>query len=168
MARQVERVRRRLPDLSGAPLRLQRRPGLRDHRGPVHAGAFLRERRIDFNCSDREFSRIFVHEVFHFAWLRLGNEARWSFESILQKELAQAARGELGWSAEWRKQELVPRDRRMRTRRWREYCCEAFCDSAAWLYAGNGRHREFTLALHFRDARRRWFRANVETKTVSI
>ena len=168
IARRVERVCRRLPELSGNPLRLHRHPGLSDRRGPVHAGSFLRERRIAFNCSDREFSRIFVHEVFHFAWLRLGNPARRSFESVLKKELAEEARGELGWSAEWRKQELNPRDRRLRTRRWREYCCEAFCDIAAWLYTGRNQHREFTLAARFRGPRRRWFRINVETKPVSI
>ena len=168
IARRVERLQRRLPELSGAPLRLHRNPGLRDRKGPVHAGAYIRERRIAFNCSGREFSRIFVQEVFHFVWLHLCNQARWSFESVVQQEFAAAARGELGWSAEWRKKELLPRDRQLRTRRWREYCCEAFCDTAAWLYAGNGRHREFTLAPRFRGPRRHWFRANVETKPVSI
>jgi hypothetical protein len=44
-----------------------------------------------------------------------------------------------------------------RNRRWREYCCESFCDTAAWLYAGVARHEEFTLAAPLRAARRKWF-----------
>jgi hypothetical protein len=52
--------------------------------------------------------------------------------------LAERARGEAGWSAEWRKAALSDADRRHRTRRWREYACEAFCDSAAALWASPG------------------------------
>ena len=29
------------------------------------------------------------------------------------------------------------RDIAGRTRHWREYCCESFCDTAAWLYSGS-------------------------------
>jgi len=75
----------------------------------------------------------------------------------LGRELAQGARGELGWSADWRKQGLGRADIRSRTRHWREYCCESFCDSAAWLYAGIERHEEFTLAARFRKGRSAWF-----------
>jgi hypothetical protein len=44
-----------------------------------------------------------------------------------------------------------------RTRRWREYCCESFCDTAAWLYSGMRRHPEFALAAQFSAPRRAWF-----------
>ena len=94
----------------------------------------------------REFPRIFVHELFHFVWLRAGNPRRWSFERVVRGEFRSGARGELGWSAEWRKAALRAGDVRRRSRRWREYCCESFCDTAAWLYSGVIRHPEFTLA----------------------
>ena len=147
----------RLPGFSGASIHIQRAPGLRDRHGPVHAGAFLRERRIAFDCGRAEFPRVFVHELFHFVWLRLGNARRRSYETLLAREHSAHARGELGWSAEWRKQKLRPADSRLRTRPWREYCCESFCDSAAWLYCGVTRHEEFTLARRFRRERAGWF-----------
>ena len=157
----------RLP-LRGALPRIEAAPGLRDRRGEVHAGAFLREGRIAFNCTRAEFPRIFIHEIFHFAWARAGNPARWSYEALLRGEIAGGARGELGWSAEWRKLALRRNDIDSRTRVWREYCCESFCDTAAWIYAGSGDHREFTLAVRFRDRRRRWFLETIETTPISI
>jgi hypothetical protein len=153
----IQRVLRKLPPLAGSPIRVDRSPGLRDRRGTVHAGAFIRDRRIALNCTASELPRIFVHELFHFVWLRAGNPARHSFERLIAREYRRGARGELGWSAEWRKAALVAGDIRERTRRWREYCCESFCDTAAWLYAGLPDHAEFTLPPRFRRARRAWF-----------
>jgi hypothetical protein len=168
LIRLTDRITGRLPGVCGEPLRLERRPGLRDDRGPVHAAAFLRERRIAFDCTAREFPRIFVHELFHFVWLRAGNARRWSYERLLGEELRSRARGELGWSAEWRKAELTRPDVRGRTRRWREYCCESFCDTAAWLYSGIDRHPEFTLPTPCRKTRRQWFASELETGPLSI
>ena len=148
---------RRLPALSGAPIRIETMPGIRDHRGPIHAGAFLRERRIAFHCTGAEFPRVFVHELGHFIWLRMGNPGRLRYENLLRAEVFCRARGELGWSAEWRKAMLTAGDIGGRTRRWREYCCESFCDTAAWLYSGVKRHQEFTLAARYRLRRRAWF-----------
>ena len=102
-----------------------------------------------------ELRRIVVHELFHFVWLRLGNPKRREWETLLRLE---TARGELGWSAEWRKLELAPKDRARRTRRWREYACESFCDTAAWVYAGLKRHSEFTLSSRARARRAAWFK----------
>jgi hypothetical protein len=164
----AHRVLRRMPGLTGAPVRIQYEPGLCDRRGPVHAGAFLRERRIAFDCTAVEFPRIFVHELAHFIWLRLGNPLRRSWEDCLRAEMRTRAAGELGWSAEWRKSALDPGDIMSRTRRWREYCCEAFCDTAAWLWSGLGRHPEFTLAANLRSARRKWFAANLAARRLSI
>jgi len=151
----------RLPAIDGRPIRLEVRRNLTDRRGAVHAGAFLRERRIAFDAdlaSDPgEFARILVHELFHFVWLRLGNQRRWSYEALLLEELRGGARGELGWSAAWRKRALKPHDAKQRTRRWREYVCESFCDTAAWLYSGPRSHAEFTLARRWCDPRRQWF-----------
>jgi hypothetical protein len=103
-----------------------------------------------FDCTRAEFPRIFVHELFHFVWLRAGNPNRFAWEALMRRELDAGAGGELGWSAEWRKQAMAARDHRSRSRRWRDYCCESFCDTAAWLYSGAARHPEFTLAARFR------------------
>jgi hypothetical protein len=158
-AGQAHQVLRRLPPVVGRTVRIERSEGLRDRRGPVHAGAFLHQRRIAFDCTIREFRRIFAHELFHFVWWRAGNPARRSYEQLLEAEGRHGAAGELGWSAEWRKEALSQADIIGRSRRWREYCCESFCDTAAWLFAAVGRHPEFTLDVRFRPARRAWFRA---------
>jgi hypothetical protein len=89
--------------------------------------------------------------------VRAGNPLRRSWERHLKTELAAHARGELGWSAEWRKDDLKPADIRLRSRQWRLYCCESFCDTGAWLYSGVARHPEFTLAARSRARRRDWF-----------
>ncbi|MCC7237780.1 MAG: hypothetical protein IT163_20910 [Bryobacterales bacterium] len=158
-----------LPALAGAPLRLSYRAPLLVRRGvlavrhgeEVHAASFLRQRLIVLDAALRrqpgEWRRILVHELFHFAWLRLGNPARASWRALLARELAARARGELGWSAEWRKRLLTPADLRRSSARWRDYSCEAFCDTAAWLYAGLSRHEEFTLSRSWRKPRRLWF-----------
>ena len=162
----------RLPRLDGKPIRLEVRRRIADGRGPVHAGAFLRERRIAFDAElaadPKEFARIFVHEVFHFAWLRLGNPRRWSWEALLREEMRGRARGELGWSAEWRKRALDARDPSRRTRRWREYVCESFCDTAAWVLAGVAAHREYTLARRFCERRRQWFEQFDVSNRISV
>ena len=154
--------------MDGAPIRVLTQRGLRDRYGPVHAGTFVRERTVRLDCTAAEFPRIFVHEVFHFVWLRLGNPRRLEFESQVSAERLAGAAGELGWSAEWRKNSLSAADIRRRTRLWREYCCESFCDTAAWLYSGVGRHPEFTLPAHFRQQRRAWFRKRIESMRLSI
>ena len=165
--RRLGRVLRGLPPLYGAPVAIERSPGLRDRRGAVHAAAFLRDRRIVLDCTAAEFPRIFIHELFHFVWLRAGNPVRHSFERLLRAELRAGCRGELGWSAEWRKRALTAADIRTRSRRWREYCCESFCDTAAWLYSGVSGHPEFTLASVCRHPRRNWF-ADLVKRGLSI
>jgi len=163
--RRASPVLRRIPELRGPPIRIQSAQGLRDHRGPVHAGAFLRERRIAFDCSRAEFPRIFVHELAHFIWLRLGNAQRHSYEALLR---AEHASGELGWSAQWRKCALTSRDCGDRSRRWREYCCESFCDTAAWFWSSLARHPEFTLPARARARRARWFYGTLGNGPLSI
>ncbi len=129
----------------------------------VHAGSFLRKREILLDsallASPPELTRILTHELYHFVWIRLGNPARRSYEDLVKAECRRSAPGELGWSAEWRKCALGVRDRTARSRRWREYVCESFCDTAAWLYSGGGRHAEFTLGAVDRKRRKAWFQA---------
>jgi hypothetical protein len=169
--RAVERVLRRLPPLQGQPISVQLLRAPRAYRGElreggtrgreVHAGSFLRRRVIVLDAAlpghPGELARILVHELFHFVWLRAGNVLRRSWEDLLAAEARLRARGELGWSAESLKGAVKPQDARNRTRRWREYACESFCDSAAWMFAGLSRHQEFTLAPRFRLLRRAWF-----------
>jgi hypothetical protein len=168
LARRVEGLLGRLPSAAGAPLLLERVAELRDRHGAAHAGSFLRERRIAIACTNAEFPRVFVHEWFHFVWLRAGNPLRRDFEALLAAERRAGARGELGWSAEWRRRALTEQEVSGRSRRWREYCCESFCDTAAWLYAGVAEHPEFTLAVRFRRRRQAWFAQKVSGKQLSI
>ena len=168
LAPQVRSLLHRLPEMNGAPIRIEAKRNLRDRRGPVHAAAFLRERRMVFDCTRAEFPRIFVHELFHFVWLRLGNPLRRAWEDCLAAEFHAGVRGELGWSAEWRKRELDAAEIAVRGRRWREYCCEGFCDTAAWLYSGTARHPEFTLRKRRRKARAAWFEDRLAGRRLSI
>jgi hypothetical protein len=43
-----------------------------------------------------DFERILVHEIFHFAWVRLSNSARQSWEKVLAAEIEDGAPGESG------------------------------------------------------------------------
>ncbi|HML17961.1 MAG TPA: hypothetical protein VK419_13100 [Bryobacteraceae bacterium] len=146
-----------LPRLSGRPVRVEWRRFL----GPHLAATSIPKRLIllDSEVLSRrgEFERILIHEIFHFVWRRLSNATRRSYERVIASELRCRAPGELGWSAEYRKLKLSRSDPTRRTLAWRRYACESFCDSAAWLYAGLRRHREFTLPGRFRKLRRGWF-----------
>lgn len=162
MITRTQQVLERMPPLRGRPIEVRYR-----RESPlVHAGSFLRERRISLDptlrSDEQEFARILVHEIFHFVWLRLGNAKRLSFEALIEREWRGGTKGELGWSAEWRKAALRRHDVRGRSRAWRLYCCESFCDTAAWLFAGIGRHDEFTLDGEARRLRRSWFAALLE------
>jgi len=129
----------------------------------------IRKRQIVLDSSlrsdGRELSRIFVHELFHFVWARLGNTRRNSYEQLVLQELAAHARGELGWSAE----EMKIRLRGLRSGLlWRAYVCESFCDTAAFLYGRCRRHDEFTLAKKWRQRRADWFRESLASRALSI
>ena len=178
--RSVEALRKRLPELDGRAIRIGFLPGLsagskklysngankqagRNFGQPVHAGTMIRKRRmvldLELARKPRELARILTHELFHFAWVRLSNRARNSYQDLLQREWKQRARGELGWSAESRKTAIARCGRPARHPKWRDYACESFCDTAAWLYSGVARHPEFTLARRHRERRAEWFRA---------
>jgi hypothetical protein len=171
-----------MPALAGAPILIRFLPALRAGRGrlesggsrgeEVLAGSLVRRREIVLDAAllshSCEFVRILLHELFHFAWVRAGNPLRRSYELLLAAELRRGARGELGWSAEYRKRLLTPEDARHRTRQWREYACESFCDTGAWRFAGLPSHAEFTLAARYRAARRAWLRQALSTPEISI
>jgi hypothetical protein len=140
------------------------RSGLLDTAGnPAHAASFIRKRLIlldkELRTDPQEHARILTHERFHFVWVRLGNPLRLDWERILQNELRRRARGEAGWSAEWRKQNLTEGDITKRTRFWREYCCESFCDTAAWIFTGA--KTELTLTKVWQAGRKTWFSRHI-------
>lgn len=177
--RSVDALRKRLPDLEGRAIRIRFLPALsagarklysrRTYGQPVYAGTFIRERRIvldlELAAKPKELVRILTHELFHFAWVRLGNQTRRSYEDLLHLEWKLRARGELGWSAELRKSVLSHN----RTHpKWRDYACESFCDTAAWLYSGISRHQEFTLAGRHRKRRAEWFHATFQGRRIPI
>jgi hypothetical protein len=166
-----------LPDFKGRPIEVLLRGGLTAHRGrllsasplgtPVHAGSFLRERRIVLDAqlvhTPHRLMRIFVHEVFHFVWTRLGNPVRRSYEELIAAEIRRGATGELGWSAETRRLDLRPGDMSTRSRAWRLYTCESFCDTAAWRFGTTQRYAEVTLPPFYRRARREWIDKSLPT-----
>ena len=140
------------------------------HGKEVHAASFLRARQMTLDsallANDTELTRILLHELFHFVWVRLGNSRRLAWERLLRAEWEAGARGETGWSAEWRKAALTRRDVAERTRAWREYCCESFCDTAAWIGCGNA--SECTLATRNCRARRTWVANELATRWLAI
>jgi hypothetical protein len=146
--------------LTGRPIEVRYRDNLSDTAGnPAHAATFIRQRLIvldrDLRNNPQEHRRILTHELFHFVWIRLGNHKWRAWEELLRIEWNTRARGEAGWSADWRKRRLSAVDVRQRTRKWREYCCESFCDTAACLET-NARD-EVTLAPSRLASRRVWF-----------
>jgi hypothetical protein len=159
-----------LPDLSAGVRKLY---SAKPYGQPVHAGTYIRKRLIvldqELSNQPREQARILVHELFHFVWVRLGNPARDSYRNLLLAEWRQHARGELGWSAELRKLRLRPDGKSAIARaQWRDYACESFCDSAAWLYSGVHRHNEFTLAARHRRRRSAWFHSMFGDRGIPI
>jgi hypothetical protein len=157
----------------GAPVRIRYRAGLVDTAGhPAYAATSIRNRETALDPAlkkhTRRHGRILLHEYFHFAWVRLGNPRRAAWEAFLKTEWQARVRGEAGWSAEWRKKELSPRDVERRSRRWREYCCESFCDTAAFVLGTGCDHSEVTLSSSRRRARIAWFAGNFRGRRFAI
>lgn len=154
-----------LPFLAGRPIRV----AVRNSLGPHMAATSIPRRLILLDKQVLEeagdFERILIHEVFHFVWIRLSNSKRRDWEKLLAFE---RAKGELGWSAEWRKQKLRASDAKDRTPAWRRYARESFCDSAAWLYSELGAHDEFTLPSRSRRVRKQWFERNFASHAIAI
>lgn len=157
----------------GAPIGVKYRAGLRDTAGnPAHAATFIRGREIvldpELKKNARRHRRILFHEYFHFVWVRLGNPRRAAWETLLKSEWRSHVRGEAGWSAEWRKEKLLRRDVAERTRAWREYCCESFCDTAAFIFTVNADRSEVTLPPARNGARAVWFRQTFPDRRFAI
>lgn len=163
--------------LAGGPIRISFAPELHIYRGrlrsgagpgtAVHAASFIRTRKMvlepELCRQPDELARIFTHELFHFAWPRLGNPRRRRWEQLLLEERREHARGETGWSSQWRKEVLSRRQLNVHSRLWRDYLAESFCDSGARCYSGVESHPEFTLAPRFLLRRRRWLQFELAT-----
>ena len=157
------------PVFAGGAISLELGPQLQAWRGQllfggtrgkaVYAASFIRERRIvlatELVASRDLFRSILLHELFHFAWVRLGNQRRNRFAELLQAELKGRARGELGESAEVYKAAIFA-ESKFAGRRWRDYCCESFCDSGASLLVGPPRGFGPVLSRCWRERRFRW------------
>jgi hypothetical protein len=129
---------------------------------PVYAASFIRQRRIVLESSllvDRAALRfIFVHELFHFVWVRLGNRTRDEYSRLLLEEAARHARGELGESSALKKAEIGQHlEVSPCSPLWRDYMCESFCDSAACIFTGAPGHSGPELAKRWTAIRRDWF-----------
>lgn len=167
--------------MQGRPIRVRFRNPLRVSRGEitgsdsrgveVHAASFLPKRLIVLEGAllrnSAELRRVLIHELFHFVWWRLGNPNRHAWEQLLGAEFESNARGDLGWSAQSRKETLARRDREDRNNRWRDYVCESFCDTAAWFFA-RVPSSEHTLKPRFCAKRRAWFASILASGVLSI
>ena len=132
----------------------------------LHAASFIPERYLVLNRrlfrQRVELGRILYHELCHFLWPRLGNPLRKQYEELVREEFRGGVRGELGYSSEWRKAKLRAGGARIPIPRqglWREYICESFCDTAAYVLLGqerNAGHSEYTLGRGARERRTKW------------
>lgn len=164
-----------LPLEASSPVQVAFLPELTAYRGqllsgsnrgtPVYAASFIRQRRIVLETallSNPAVLRfIFVHELFHFAWLRLGNARRNQYSCLLSSEIKAKARGELGESSAVKKSEfLAARNLATSSRIWRDYLCESFCDSAASIFTEGPLHEGSKLGKTWTALRREWFLPN--------
>jgi hypothetical protein len=164
-----------LQQLTGGPIHIRFESPLTAHRGKllcnqadrgaaVYAASFIRKREvvIDSELVQRPSALrlIFIHELFHFVWMRLGNRSRSEFSELLADEYMHRARGELGESAAVKKEQLKDRDCLTSSRRWRDYVCESFCDTAAWSHSDMKQNAAFTLASRWRKRRELWFNSS--------
>jgi hypothetical protein len=166
----------RLPELTGYPIRVRFESQLTAHRGKllrkqpergaaVYGATFLRCREVvldaDLIRRPRLLQLILIHELLHFVWLRLGNKARRGFAELLVDEYAHRAKGELGESSAVKKSQLTHSDWVTNSKFWREYVCESFCDTGAWLYSNRNKDTPIKLGTRWKRRREMWFEANL-------
>jgi hypothetical protein len=123
--------------------KLQVGPGPGDE---VFAASFIPRREIVFDSDllahAPDFVNIVAHEIYHFVWRRLPNAERANWSELLAAEKRVMHTGlssRLRFEA-WREAESP--------RRWKDYVCEAFCDTAAAMT-----HPNVRISAH----RRKWF-----------
>lgn len=143
-----------------------------EHGFALDGCSFIRERRIVLASYLRdkkaEHDRVLLHELFHFVWVRLGNPARREYERIIRAEYQAGVGGELGWPSLEAKTRLRtgPKDRNDPL--WRDYLCESFCDSAAWLMLERPRSNNVTLPPRSRQPRVRWLERLFQSNAIHL
>lgn len=134
--------------------KLESGPGLGEE---VFAASFLTRREIVLDealLEDAEqLLRVFAHEVYHFVWRRLSNGERGEWEAILAAERRPR---HAGLSSELRWKEL---GEERQGRRWKNYVCEAFCDSASHLRQGRD---------NFSPQRRQWLESLMKKRSLPL
>ncbi len=158
--------------MEGSPILLELLPQLTAQRGKllsarpelgyaVHAASFIRKRRIVLESellhNPAVLRLILAHELFHFAWVRLNNAQRRGYLHLVSMELNRGARGELGESSVVAKQSVAGANWFTDSARFKNYVCESFCDTGAWLYGGVQTHSFFSLAKKWQKQRAAWF-----------
>ena len=161
-----------LPQMEGNPIFLEFLPQLTAWRGKlltgqaqrgraVHAASFLRKRLIvlewELLGNISQLRLILTHELFHFVWVRLSNAQRWNYRDLVYAELWNRARGEIGESAAVAKKSISGERLAKGSVRFKDYLCESFCDTAAFLFSGVPSHSSFKLAQRWRKQRTAWF-----------
>jgi len=82
----VRRALRHLPPMSGAPSISGKRTVFRDRHGEVACRRRFRGAPHGLRTAAWRVPAVFVHELFHFVWLRKGNAARRSYEDVVRAE----------------------------------------------------------------------------------
>lgn len=112
----------------------------------VFAASFLARREIVFDAEllghAPDFVSIVTHEIYHFVWRRLPNAERSAWGEILRAELRPR---HAGLSSRLR---YTAYCEGKSARQWKDYVCEAFCDTAAALTSPTAK-----IPSH----RKRWF-----------
>jgi hypothetical protein len=112
----------------------------------VFAASFIPRREIVFDSDllghAPDFVNIVAHEIYHFVWRRLANVERnnWSDLLAAEKRVSHAGLSSRLRHEDWSVAKTP--------RKWKDYVCEAFCDTAGALTNPNTR-----ISPH----RRRWF-----------
>lgn len=100
----------------------------------MFAASFLARREIVFSLELLDDApalvEIFAHEIYHFVWRRLGNVERASWAELLANE---SKPKHAGLSSRLRFESFAGRGT---DRQWKDYLCEAFCDTAASMTGG--------------------------------
>ena len=97
----------------------------------IFAASFLARREIVFALELLDDAsalvEVFAHEIYHFVWRRLGNVERANWAALLGGE---AVPKHAGLSSQLRFETFQNSGK---DRHWKDYVCEAFCDTAGAL-----------------------------------
>ena len=123
----------------------------------VFAASFLPRREIILDTELLEnapdFIAIMAHELYHFVWRRLPNAQRQAWSELLQLERKPRHAG-LSSKLRWERFQG-----NSSPRKWKDYVCEAFCDTAASLHSPDEK-----VSSH----RREWFRRLMDIKVLPV